>query len=112
MWICLNDGFVSAVQHNDDCDLLVVRARNRNHLVSIFGADASISESSTSDYRYRVIESKREFAKIVSERIMQIDYGNFKNSVADDDLHDLYADFWTLHWRYQQELARSSNDVL
>ncbi len=37
---------------------------------------------------------------------MQIDYGNFKDSIADDDLHDLYADVWLLHSRYQQELVK------
>jgi hypothetical protein len=36
---------------------------------------------------------------------MAIDYTNFKNSVQDDQLHDLYSDFWTLHYRYQHTTA-------
>ncbi|WP_445504809.1 hypothetical protein [Microvirga sp. G4-2] len=101
MWICFNDAFVSAVQHRDDPNRLCVRARKREHLQRLL-PDAEIIEIPNRDYACRVFVSKKEFAELVTRRINEIDYPNFKNSVRDDGLHDLYADFWELHYRYQQ----------
>lgn len=95
MWFCFNNGFVSA-----DKDGLVVRARRREHLEDNF-PDKKIVVGGSTDYNYRIFISKKEFSEIVKERIMNIDYGNFKNSVQDDDLHDLYIGFWMLHWLFQ-----------
>ena len=33
-------------------------------------------------------------------------FDNFKDSVDDERLHGLYADFWSLHRRYQEEDRR------
>ncbi|WP_114944804.1 hypothetical protein [Microvirga calopogonii] len=101
MWICYNDAFVSAVQHRDDPSRLCVRARKKEHLQRLFPA-AEIMEIPSRDYACRVLVSKQEFAELVTRRINEIDYPNFKDSVRDDGLHDLYADFWELHWAYQQ----------
>lgn len=101
MWICLNNGFVSAVEKWGDPDRLIVRARRREHLADNF-ANWNIETHDDRDYRYRIDISKEDFANIVKSRIMNIDYGNFKDSVRDDQLHNLYANFWTLHWRYQR----------
>jgi hypothetical protein len=46
--------------------------------------------------------TKQEFAELLGRRAGRIDYPNFKNSVREHDLHDFYADFWELHWSYQQ----------
>jgi hypothetical protein len=100
MWFCFNDGFCSAVQDRADPDGLVVRARRRKDIENIF-PDKEIIVGGSTDYNYRVFCSKKEFAKLVSESIMNIEYGNFKNSVIDNDLHHLYEDFWRLHYNYQ-----------
>ena len=100
MWFCFNNGFVSAVENRDDKDGLVVRARRREHLEDNF-PDNKIVVGGSTDYNYRIFISKKEFAEIVKDRIMDIDYGNFKNSVEDDDLYDLYSKFWTLHYKFQ-----------
>ena len=106
MWICFNDGFVSAVQDRGDARRLVVRARRKEHLEVLFPASEGFkiitAAPFTSDYKYRVFVSKVDFARIVTERIMNISYDNFKNSVKDDRLHDLYGDFWELHNQYQR----------
>jgi hypothetical protein len=43
------------------------------------------------------------------DRIDGINYPNFKNSVKDDDLHNLYLAFWGDHHRYQQSAERKKN---
>ncbi len=102
MWLCFNNAFVSAVADRNNPDRLVVRSRRREHLVNVFGRDADITESTDSDYKYRVFVERRVLADFVHRTLMSLDYDNFKNSVQDDDLHDLYADFWELHHEIQQ----------
>src|SRR4051794_38523185 len=97
MWVCFNDAFVSAVQDKNDPDRLCVRARNRSHLEGLF-RNAEIVTTPNADYACRVFVSKSEFVEIVTQRIFGIDYTNFKDSVCDDRLHDLYAEFWQGHW--------------
>ena len=81
-WLCFNDAFLSVVNHRDDKDLLVVRARRREHLTNVFGKDAQITVTPERDYKYRVIAERKKVAEIVAARINQIDYGNFKDSVG------------------------------
>lgn len=101
MWLCFNDGFVSAVQHRDKPDELVIRSRRQEILKNLF-PEKEITVGGSTDYKYRVFCHKNELMKIVSDRISNISYDNFKNSVMDDDLHDLYADFWHRHYWYQK----------
>ena len=103
MWLCFNDGFVSAVQDYNDPEGFVARARRRKALESLLpGQEVAVNAPGTSDYKYRVFCKKSIFCKIVLNKIMGIDYSNFKNSVKDSDLHDLYMDFWSLHHQYQE----------
>jgi hypothetical protein len=101
MWICFNNAFVSAVE-SDMPTVLKVRARKREHLATLFPGK-KIHTSKDTDYAYRVFVNRKAFAKLVAKRVMDIDYDNFKDSVEDDRLHDLYADFWQLHGKYQQK---------
>ena len=100
MWFCMNDGFISAVVHRDDASLLCVRARRKKDIESIFPGKEIILKKNA-DYKYRVVISKEEFSKIILDRIMNINYDNFKNSVPDNDLHELYGKFWSQHYMYQ-----------
>ncbi len=102
MWVCFNNAFVSAVADPKRPGMLKVRARKREHLARLF-PDAQITASSTTDYRYRVFVTKTHFSELLARKAMEIDYGNFKSSVKDRRLHDLYLDFWRLHLNYQEE---------
>ncbi|WP_046864783.1 hypothetical protein [Microvirga massiliensis] len=102
MWLCFNNAFVSAVADRDDPNRLMVRARRREHLVNLFGADADIIEGAGTDYKYRVFIERRVLADLAHKTLMSLGYDNFKNSVKDDDLHDLYSDFWELHYEMQK----------
>lgn len=90
MWLFTRYGFFSAVQHNEDRDIIVVRARVREHLEALFarfynGDDAgnipAIAESLGTDYRFRSFISRRDFAEIAQELALDVDYPNFKNEV-------------------------------
>lgn len=83
MWLFTDSGFISAVQHRDNPDLLVVRARDRVSLEALANPlEAEITTNATSDYPYRIIIEKAEVAEWVETQVMNIDYGNFKNEVA------------------------------
>ncbi len=101
-WLCFNDAFLSVVNHRTEQDLLVVRARRREHLANVFGPSATIEVTPDRDYKYRTIADRKKVADIVASRIQNIDYGNFKDSVRNGGLHNLYARFWALHHEYQR----------
>jgi hypothetical protein len=101
MWLCLNNAFVSVVASDDG--RLMVRARNKKHLRALF-PKAKVLKTPFNDYRFRVIVSRKRFAKLIASRVENIDYTNFKDSVGDLELHNLYLKFWRLHFAYQADL--------
>ena len=101
MWLCCNDGFLSVVSDQQDPARLMVRARRKQDLLNICGNDAKVIEGAGSDYRWRTFVDRKAFSALIAARIDNIDYPNFKNSVADGPLHHLYMDFWVLHRHYQ-----------
>jgi hypothetical protein len=103
MWLCFNDGFVSVVAHENRPDRLLVRARRKRDLLNVCGKDADVIKNGGSDYRWRTFIDRKAFASVLAGRIERIRYPNFKNSVKDNDLHDLYVEFWQLHRRYQDQ---------
>jgi hypothetical protein len=119
MWICLNDAFLSAVQDRDNVDRLCVRARKYSHLQHLF-PETEIVVTPHADYACRVFVTKHEFAQMLIRKVGEIQYTNFKNSVRERALHDLYSEFWLQHRAYQQagtspdrrgHLAWASDDV-
>jgi hypothetical protein len=102
VWFCFNDGFVSVVQDKRDPNKLMVRGRSYQHLQNIFGQSVRIVVTPRNDYRFRVFTNRQEWADIVSKRIHDINYGNFKDSVKEKKLALLYGEFWYLHMIYQE----------
>lgn len=83
MWLFTETGFISAVEHRTDKNLLAVRARDRQSLEPIsheYGLEIRVDEYT--DYPYRVFITKEDFASWVTNNIMFLEYGNFKNQVA------------------------------
>lgn len=101
MWIFFNDGFVSAVQHEEKPDELLVRARRPEILRSLF-PDAELVVSGSTDYKYRVFVSRAAFGEVVAKKIAALDYPNFKASIEDHDLHGLAHRVWALAYDYQR----------
>lgn len=103
MWLCFNDGFLSAVADKNDPAMLMVRARRKKDLLNVFGDHVEIIKTAGADYRWRTFVDRKVFAGLVAARIENINYPNFKNSVDENDLHAAYMKFWSLHHHYQQQ---------
>ena len=101
MWICLNDAFLSIVADHAHPGYLLVRARRQGEIEKVF-PDAIVLRNVGSDYRYRAFIPRSQVALALVERLEAIDYGNFKNSVRDADLHDAYYQIWRTMVRYQE----------
>jgi len=101
MWFFFSDGFVSVVANMERKGELLVRSRRPEILSNLFPW-REILTTTHSDYRYRCSVLKEEWAAIVADRIARIDYSNFKNSIQDQEYHELCERCWGLHWRYQK----------
>ena len=88
MWLFTRYGFFSVVQDHHKRKNVVVRARNRQHLIDLFvsldfhspeSAKQVIEETPERDYRYRVSIDRRAYAGLLQSLAMDVDYPNFKN---------------------------------
>lgn len=95
MWIFTNKGLLSVVKDRDS-DRLLVRARQKGLLQKIAPRPEEVFVDQFADYPHRVFMTRMEFIEAVYEEVHQIDYHNFKASVADPLLGDLYARVWTV----------------
>jgi hypothetical protein len=102
MWLCFSDAFLSVVADPSDLSCLLVRARRREHLTRLFGPQADIKVNVGTDYKYRVFVDRTVMADLVAQSIQNIDYGNFKASVRDPALENLYHHFWHQHAAMQK----------
>ena len=105
MWIIMNDAFLSVVQNIYDEDELLVRARVEGDIERVF-SNAKVFEDEGSDYKYRSYLNKREVAKVIEWSVLDIDYGNFKNSVAksDEKRRSAYDRVWSDLLRLQESV--------
>ena len=114
MWICLNDGFLSIVQIDDNPGMLQVRARKRSHLESFLRGSSferNIFRTPDRDYHWRVSLGRSTVVELLERQVLGIDYSNFKASVQDPRLHDMYATWWSDHERYQRREHSSAGST-
>lgn len=108
MWVLMNDAFFSVVQHREEKDVLVVRARVREDLIAAFSVEAdSIIESTDSDYRFRIFVTRRELKKALSTYIDDyLDYDNFKGSIHPKDKlrYSVYMSVWAVLLKWQEKI--------
>lgn len=93
MWACFNDAFLSIVDKQCGEDELLVRARRPGDIEKVFPGQ-EVTESLGTDYRYRAVIKRTLIAAAMTERIMGINYANFKGSTTDKKLHDAYMGVW------------------
>ena len=93
MWLCTNQGFLSIVADPADTKLLLVRARRKGDIESLF-PDADVRRTLGRDYLYRASIDRGIVSLVAAIALLKIDYGNFKNSVKDRNLHHAYAEVW------------------
>jgi len=87
MWLFCKQGFYSAVQHRDNPEIILLRARFDGDLECLLehcGCEnykVFIKETPDADYRFRVELPRAMWGDIVKQVADEIDYDNFKNSV-------------------------------
>jgi hypothetical protein len=97
MWVFTSNSYISAVQHRDHPSRVMVRARFRGDLEAFFGPSGlkpEVVETPKADYRFRTTVHKDEFADALLEQAEEIDYPNFKDSVRNNNRHNVYMDVW------------------
>lgn len=121
MWLFTQHGFYSVVCARDladnpsciDPDTFMVRARSRKHLESLQKrfpqlAAAEITETSNTDYRYRMMVAKTVWSEVARELATEIDYGNFKDRAERCTHEDRYVDALHAVWEVMERLQRPS----
>jgi hypothetical protein len=93
MWIMFSDCFLSIVSKDCQQDQLLVRARREGDIERVF-PEANVKKDTKTDYLYRAVIPRMEIALAIAERIDDIDYPNFKDSVEVKDLHRAYMQVW------------------
>lgn len=111
MWIFTTLGFFSVVAHRDDEAALLVRARVRGDLEALRDrhlAGHDILEWEGSDYRFRLVASRDDWARVAGELGAGIDYANFKDAVAEgqgESRARLYSRVWQAMFALQDGAA-------
>lgn len=102
MWIAMNDSFVSIVEDRNNNNGVAVRARVRDDLENLFPSyKDNIIETTDSDYRFRLFLGKQFVADTIQNRIVGINYDNFKDSVKESWRKKAYMDIWQVMYRVQ-----------
>lgn len=100
MWVWTTGGFVSAVEHRQDKDAVMIRARDRQSLETMLEGlelcgnawkedgkelevEFKIESSGKGDYRHRVVMPKTTFALWLQFEVLSyLTYPNFKSELA------------------------------
>ena len=105
MWIAMNDSFISIVADRNDELSVVVRARVKEDLESLFKEHVDdIVETDDSDYRFRLFLDQHYVAMTIEERIININYHNFKDSVKQSWRKTAYMQIWSVMNAVQERM--------
>ena len=119
MWLFTQYGFYSVVCGRDLAgnptriapDTVMVRARTRRHLESLQKrfpqlTAAEITDTTNTDYRYRMVVAKSVWAEVARQLAAEIDYGNFKDRAEHSSHDDRYVDALHAVWGVMERLQR------
>lgn len=108
MWLFLSNSFLSIIDPNaaysgggPKSDKLLVRARIAGDIERTF-PEAKVVETPGRDYRFRALIDRKLVAATIALCVAEIDYGNFKGSVAEDARHDAYMGVWGVMHKEQE----------
>jgi hypothetical protein len=117
MWVITQTGFYSAVQVENEPNILKVRTRTYNDATALavfmHGTDYEqyiIADAGT-DYKYRVLCSKQDWIEFLAATTQDIDYTNFKSRVFTEQGEaraDLYHDVWAVLFQLQTKHDRGA----
>jgi len=105
MWLCLSGSFLSVVADRNDPHRLLVRARVKGHIETVF-PNADVFTDRGADYFYRAFIARDLVASVLSEEVGRIEYDNFKSSVTSKALQAVYLQFWGILNALQTSLQR------
>lgn len=112
MWVFTETGFVSAVVHFDDPEMLMVRARDRKSLEGLEkSGGVKTIDTPDGDYPHRVVVSKADFQEWMVDRLEEMDYHNFKSQVAKTRGHEFAAplhDVWDVMHDVEEDKSRKT----
>ena len=109
MWLFTPLGFYSVVQHRDDPDTMLVRARVREDLERLRDdhlPGAEVIEGAGTDYRFRVLVPRAAWEQAAAALARDVDYPNFKSEVArtDGGRARVYGRVWEIMWDLQERM--------
>lgn len=116
MWVFTQHGFISAVEHYDNKEQLVVRARDKQSLEMaslLFGKEIVCSPSN--DYPFRVFLERTEFMEFLRIETEMLNYTNFKgrlDSSRGELWHDTASQVWSVMHDIEDKDARPQRKKL
>ncbi|WP_051929214.1 hypothetical protein [Thermopetrobacter sp. TC1] len=104
MWVITTEGMISCVRHKDKPNIIIVRARKKDHLERAFPQHAdAIFQLEDADYTWRLHVEEQVLKDMLVRYVEEkLDYPNFKNAVAErhpeeraylDALHEVWFTF-------------------
>jgi len=99
MWIAHSAGggsWISIVAHRSKPDYLMVRARTRDHILSMWPRAEIYTLDVPHDYQYRADILREDVAEALSIYAKNIEYDDYKNSVSDSDLYEALVSIWAI----------------
>lgn len=111
MWVFTKEGFFSVVQKDCEADEVLVRSRQKRDLIGLaekIGVKVKLLEGVGTDYRYRAVVKKKDWAKYLSDSALDLDYDNFKNTVSNRDhrRHSAYLRVWEALLAWQESTRK------
>lgn len=107
MLIFIKDGFISIVQHSSLPNSLIIRSAKRRYLARFFPKkEKSIQIDDTSDYRYFLVVSRKETAKVISDYILSS--VNYNNYMATQNMTGIDWDRWVT---FLSKVCSASRDL-
>lgn len=107
MWVTTTRGFFSVVAHRDKPETVLVRARVREDLEALaeLAGPLDITDTPDGDYGFRAEAARERWSAALVLLASEIDYGNFKNAVAERQGHER-AGVYGRVWSALRELQR------
>jgi hypothetical protein len=108
MWLFTRHAFLSIIQHRDQPDMLMVRARVKGDIEHYF-PDASVIRLDDADYLYRAVIPRKAVVAVMAKAVEQIDYDKFKPAVEDKRREVYYFSVWDIGYLMQEDLSQEDN---
>jgi hypothetical protein len=98
------------VQHSEDKDVIMVRARDKKTLEFVSELyEKEIVRTPKNDYPYRVIVSREQFANFLMTEVDMLDYSNYKSrleAVRGESYYYTASHVWHTMHEVEDEDAR------